>query len=86
MKIKTVASITALVLFSSLSTGCFKSSKQAYKVPESSSFLGLVEYESGTFSPTTKNTFAVSSEELVPRDNFSGDRVKLFWGLITLED
>ncbi|MEM9025639.1 MAG: hypothetical protein AAGB06_01755 [Verrucomicrobiota bacterium] len=86
MKITTVASIIALALISLFSTGCFSEQTSAYKTPSSSTFLGIIEYEEATFSPTPPNTFAIRTDELVSRDNYSGDRIKLLWGLITIED
>ena len=48
--------------------------------------LGLATYEPESFQSATPATFAVSTDELYDRDNVSGDKVTLLWGLITLQD
>ena len=85
MKISTVTTLIVIALATLFSTGCMRN-ETAYTVPSKSSVLGLIEFSEGTFEPVGSNTLAVSTEEIVPRDNFSGDSVKLFWGLITLKD
>lgn len=86
MKISSVASIILLICVALFSTGCFNHSSSAYDVPDRYNFLGIVEVEEATFSESPSTTLAVSSDDVIARDNFSGNRVKLLWGLITLED
>ena len=85
MKISTVTSLIVIALAALFSTGCMKN-ESAYTVPSKSSFLGIVEHNEATFEPVGANTIAVKSDELGPRNNFSGDNVKILWGLITLKD
>ena len=83
---KTATSLIALICISLFATGCIRQRPNAYDVPDKVSFLGIIEHEKATFSETGPNSFTVRTDELVARDNYSGDRVSLFWGLITFED
>jgi len=54
--------------------------------PKSTNILGIYDYDAESYRPTGTNTFAVSSDELYARRNFSGDRATFLWGLVTLKD
>ena len=82
MKISKTTSLIAIAIVSLSFAGC----RGGHRVPDRKTFLGIVEVEKGTYSPTTPLSFDVSTDEIVDRDNYSGDRVKLFWGLISFED
>lgn len=83
MRIKILAllslSIAALVF-----TGCDGGSAQMG--PKEANVLGLARVDKEAYLPTGINTFAVSTDELYTRKNFDGDKVTLFWGLITIKD
>lgn len=51
-----------------------------------SHLLGVAKVERADYTPTRPTTFAISSDEIISRENFSGDKVTLLWGLITLKD
>ncbi|MEN8661956.1 MAG: hypothetical protein ACN4GF_04095 [Lentimonas sp.] len=48
--------------------------------------LGIASYDSESYIASSPGTIAVSTEDLYDRDNVSGDRVTLLWGLITIKD
>lgn len=48
--------------------------------------LGAVKYESDNYGHTGPNTFAVHTDELYTRENYSGKKVTFLWGLVTLKD
>lgn len=78
-----------LVLFSLatsafLFTGC--DGGRAAMGPKEAHVLGIADYRSDSYAPTGPNTFAVSTDELYSRENYSGKKVTLFWGLVTLKD
>ena len=49
-------------------------------------FLGIINYQPGSYAPTGPNTFAINTSELYTRRNFSGDRLSLFWGFLEIKD
>ena len=69
--------ISALVF-----TGCSSASMGSREA----SILGLVKYQKADYSPSGPTTCAVHTNELGPRRNFSGDKLTLFWGLVTIKD
>ncbi|WP_269526554.1 hypothetical protein [Coraliomargarita parva] len=64
--------------------GC--DSGQAQMGPKETNVLGIVKYSQADYSAVPTTSFAVSTDELYSRRNYSGDRVDLLWGLITLKD
>ncbi|NCG09224.1 MAG: hypothetical protein GWO81_06610 [Verrucomicrobia bacterium] len=48
--------------------------------------LGAVKYEQASFEHTKPTTVAVSTKEIVPRKGYTGDKLTLLWGLVTLKD
>lgn len=79
--------ILALLSLSSAAlvfTGC--KDKTAQMGPENTNVLGIVKVDKESYQPVGPNTFAVSTDELYSRKNYQGDKVTLFWGLITLKD
>jgi hypothetical protein len=72
-------SFAALVL-----TGCDGGTAQMG--PKETNVLGIVTVEKESYAPTYSTTFALSTDELYDRKNFSGDKVTLLWGLVTLKD
>jgi hypothetical protein len=54
--------------------------------PKEANMLGVVKYQKADYSATGPNTFAVHTNELSSRRNFSGDKLTLLWGLITIKD
>ena len=72
-----------------IAVGCFLSAcdsgRTAYG-PKSANVLGIVDYEKSDYEHVGPNTFAVSTDELYPRRNYSGDKATFFWGLVTIKD
>jgi hypothetical protein len=48
--------------------------------------LGVVKYEQASYQQTGPTTLPLASEEFTEQNSFSGDKVTLLWGLITLKD
>lgn len=48
--------------------------------------LGVVQYEQASYEETNPSTLAVSTSEIVSQKNYSGDKLSLLWGLVTLTD
>lgn len=83
MRIK-LLSILALSIAALCVSGCDRG--QAQMGPREANLLGVVKVEKENFGHTGPNTFAVSTDELYKRRNFSGDKATFLWGLVTLKD
>lgn len=83
MRIKLV-SLLVLSSFALLMTGCDKGRSQMGH--RETQLLGVAKLEKSNYTPSGINTVDVETDELYSRKNFSGDKVTLFWGLITLKD
>jgi len=53
---------------------------------EEANLLGFVKLEKESYEPTSSTTFAIHSDELYTRRNFSGDKHTFLWGLVTIKD
>ncbi len=81
LKILALLSIaTSALLFSGCDGG------HAQMGPKETNVLGIVKIEKASYAPTGLNTFALSTDELYTRRNFSGDKATFLWGLVTLKD
>lgn len=83
MRIKLVI-LPALLIAALGFSGCDKGQAQMGK--REANLLGAAKIERENYGPTGPTTFAVHTDELYERKNFSGDRVTLLWGLVTLKD
>lgn len=83
MQTKTITLIS-LVVASFFFAGCDRG--RAQMGPEEANLLGIATYEKGAYSNTGALTAAVSTDELYPRRNVSGDKATFFWGLFTIKD
>jgi len=79
-----LVTLLALLVAAFCITGCDKG--QAQMGPRETNLLGVAKMERDSYQPTKSNTIAVSTSELYARENFSGDKLTLLWGLITLKD
>ena len=48
--------------------------------------LGIFEYEQASYQKVSPTTLAVASDEVAPQKEYSGDKLTLLWGLITIND
>jgi len=82
-KLLSLAALTSALML----TGCATRTQHAevYQNPNAN-FLGIIKVEPGSFEQAYSSPIQVSSDELIPTNNFSGDRVTLLWGLITIKD
>ncbi|MBT64549.1 MAG: hypothetical protein CML13_15225 [Puniceicoccaceae bacterium] len=83
MRIKILA-LLSLSLAALAFTGCDGGTAQM--APKEANLLGIASIERESYENAGVATFAVSTDELYSRKNFSGDKVTLLWGLITLQD
>jgi hypothetical protein len=77
-----IITLLSLAISALVFTGC----SSAKMGPKETSILGLVKYQKADYSPTGSTTFAVHTNELGPRRNFSGDKLTFLWGLVALKD
>jgi|AntAceMinimDraft_11_1070367.scaffolds.fasta_scaffold246578_1 hypothetical protein len=86
-KIALLLPALCLVILSGCNTGPTTAQRENMLNPnENYNFFGIVKSEQGTFKKPTLTTAGVSSDDVTTRDNYSGDSVTLFWGLITFYD
>lgn len=83
MRIKLVSLLVVLVAVL-CTTGCDRG--QAHMGAREANLLGVVKVERGNYGSTAASTFAVSTDELYKRKDFSGDKATFLWGLVTLKD
>ena len=83
MRIKILA-LLSLSFAALVFTGCDGGTAQMG--PKEASILGVASIEKESYEPTGPNTFALSTDELYSRKNYSGDKVTLLWGLVTIKD
>ena len=83
MRIKLVT-LLALSIAAFCLSGCDRGHSQMGN--REANLLGIAKVQKDNYGPTNANTFAVHTDELYKRKNFSGDRVTLLWGLVTLKD
>lgn len=77
----------ALLALSGCNTGPTTAQKERMLKPnEDYNFFGIVKSEQGSFKKPALTSANISSSDVTTRDNFSGDSVSLFWGLITFQD
>ncbi|MEM8868683.1 MAG: hypothetical protein AAGC73_10510 [Verrucomicrobiota bacterium] len=81
-KLLLLASMLTSALFF---TGCMDK-ERAELAPAESNFLGIVASEEESYQHTGPDTVAIHTDELVARKNYSGKKVELLWGLITIKD
>ena len=56
------------------------------KPREGYSLLGIVEFEKGAFADHDETSFALHSDEIMFRENYSGNRFSLLWGTFNFYD
>lgn len=82
--IKKILSLVSLSIAALVLTGCDGGTAQM--APKEANILGIVKVDKESYLPTSAATFAVSTDEFYSRENFSGDKVTLLWGLVTIKD
>jgi hypothetical protein len=83
MRIKILA-LLSLSFAALVFTGCDGGTAQMGS--KDANLLGLATVEKESYEPTGVASFTLSSDELYDRKNYSGDKVTLLWGLVTLKD
>lgn len=71
-----------------LASGCGgdRSYAQSSMVPKTRNFLGIVKTTENSYDPVSPTTLDVRTDQLSGRKNYSGRKLELFWGLITVAD
>jgi hypothetical protein len=77
-------SLSSFIIASFALSGCDGGRTQAGS--KEVNVLGIAQYEKAHYSPSSVSTFAVSTDELYTRRNFSGDKATFLWGLVTVKD
>ena len=78
--------LTSLAVTALTFTGCVGDTSKTAMGPRETNILGIVKYQEGNYTPTNANTFAVHTDELTSRANYSGDKTTLLWGFVTIKD
>ena len=78
--------LTSLLVTAFVFSGCAGDTNKTTYGPKQSNFLGIVETEKANYTPTGPNTFAIHTDELTSRQNYSGDKTTFLWGLVTIKD
>jgi len=65
-------------------TGC--DGGRAQMGPKDTNVLGIVSIQPESYTSTGPGTIPVSTDELYDRNNYSGNRISLLWGLVTIKD
>jgi hypothetical protein len=76
--------VLAVIISAFTLTAC--DSGKASMLPKETNVLGIVKHEPQSYSHVGPNTFAIHTDELYTRKDFSGDKTTLFWGLVTIQD
>ena len=80
-KLFAIASIAASTVFF---TAC--DSGYSSMAPKETNVLGIIKHEPESYAHTGPNTFAINTDELYVRKQFSGDKTTFLWGLVTIKD
>jgi outer membrane murein-binding lipoprotein Lpp len=83
MRLKAL-SLASIIIAAFVLSGC--DSGRTQTGPKEVNVLGIAKYEKADYSPSNVSTFAVSTDELYTRRNFSGDKATFLWGLVTVKD
>lgn len=78
--------LTSLLVTAFVFSGCAGDTNKTTYGPKQSNFLGIVKTEKANYTPTGPNRFAIHTDELTSRQNYSGDKTTFLWGLVTIKD
>ena len=73
-----------LILAALLFSGCSLSPDANGK--KQANLLGIIKYEEASYQHTSPTTVALATDEVLAQKDYSGDKLTLLWGLITLKD
>lgn len=74
----------ALAALALVLSGC--NSEKKYAANKDTKFLGIMNSSPGSYQHPRPTSFTLSTDEIVNRDNISGDNVSLLWGLVQIKD
>ncbi|MDR0534964.1 MAG: hypothetical protein LBG65_01175 [Puniceicoccales bacterium] len=91
MNVLRILPLPVFVLAAAALSGCtdtYDTDKVGHgvQIEPAHNFLGIVKYSPGAFTPIGTTTADVHTDELCARRDFSGGRVSLLGGLITIAD
>ena len=75
---------TSLIVSAFVVSAC--DSGYSAMAPKETNVLGIIKHEPESYLHTGPNTFAIQTDELYARKEFSGDKTSLLWGLVTIKD
>ncbi len=73
-----------LILMALLFSGCSLSPDANGK--KQANLLGIINYEEASYQHTSPTTVALATDEVLAQKDYSGDKLTLLWGLITIKD
>jgi hypothetical protein len=82
MKLRYLAPILALTAL--IFSGCSLNSTATGK--KEVNLLGIIAAEQGSYEAVSPLTLNLASDELLTQKSYSGDKLTLLWGLVTLTD
>lgn len=83
MKILKFASLIAFAVASFSLTGCTSNTTTAH---QKSTAWGIYTFEPACFAATDTMGIRLTTDEVVGMEIPSGDRLQLFWGILSIED
>ncbi|MGB0414603.1 MAG: hypothetical protein ACPGJU_09165 [Coraliomargarita sp.] len=78
--------LTSLAATALVFTGCGGDTGKTAMGPKETNVLGIYKHQEANYTPTRANTFAIHTDELTSRANYSGDKTTLLWGFVTIKD
>ncbi len=78
--------LTSLAVTALVFTGCGGDTGKTAMGPKETNILGIYKHEEANYTSSRANTFAVHTDELTARANYSGDKTTLLWGFVTIKD
>jgi hypothetical protein len=82
MKIRYFTPLLALVALTFSGCGLSPDAEGKKQV----NLLGVVKYEQASYQYTNSTTIPLASDEILHRKGYTGDKLTLLWGLVTLKD
>ena len=56
------------------------------KADKKTNILGIFEFEKASYEPAGMTTFSLRSDDVISRNDVTGDKCSLLWGLVTITD
>lgn len=86
MNLRKLALLSLAGIFAALLSGCVAASHNVNGRNHTVVLGGLVEVKEGAYEAASPNTLALNTDKPMPGSRLSGNKVSLFWGLISYRD